>query len=139
MKICGSCKKRKRLTSFHRKGDKHRDKCKDCAKAYHKAHYEANKAKYLQQGKARRDRNRKFVQQYLSEHPCVDCGEDDPVVLDADHIEKKQFTISYGVSAGYGWEKIAQELAKCEIRCANCHRRKTAQAGGWFKARNSNG
>jgi hypothetical protein len=26
-------------------------------------------------------------------------------------------------------------MARCQVRCANCHRRKTARAANWFRAR----
>jgi hypothetical protein len=31
------------------------------------------------------------------------------------------------------WEVIAQEIAKCDVRCANCHRRRHAEEGRWFR------
>lgn len=30
------------------------------------------------------------------------------------------------------WEKVKTEIAKCEIRCANCHAVKTAKQFGWY-------
>jgi hypothetical protein len=35
--------------------------------------------------------------------------------------------------SGYGWNRILAEIAKCQVRCANCHRRKTARDFKWFK------
>lgn len=64
---------------------------------------------------------------YLKEHPCVDCGEADPVVLDFDHKDKKTKTASIS-KLMYGhrkWESILPEVRKCVVRCANCHRRRT--------------
>lgn len=69
--------------------------------------------------------------EYLLAHPCVDCGETDPIVLDADHVRgKKHFNIS-AMLQGYAWSAVLEELEKCEMRCANCHRRKTAKEFGY--------
>jgi hypothetical protein len=61
----------------------------------------------------------------------VDCGETDPVVLEFDHVRgEKKGEIAMMVRVD-GWDKIVEEMAKCELRCANCHRRKTAKQLGW--------
>lgn len=64
---------------------------------------------------------------YLSTKKCVDCGEDDPVVLEFDHSDpsKKFKSVSKMLSGHWSWLSLTKEIAKCEIRCANCHRRKT--------------
>ena len=37
--------------------------------------------------------------------------------------DKKERGICYLVSNGYSTEKIQEELKKCEVLCANCHRK----------------
>lgn len=74
-----------------------------------------------------RAKARAFVKSYLFNHPCVDCGEIDVRVLEFDHVDPatKVHAISYMVSKGMKPEKIADEIEKCEVRCCNCHRRRT--------------
>lgn len=75
---------------------------------------------------------------FLSEKSCIDCGEKDPIVLEFDHREPKgKFKIVAKMLSGhYSWESVEREIKKCEIRCANCHRRKTyAQLRCWGKSK----
>lgn len=73
-----------------------------------------------------------WIARYLDEHPCVDCGEDDKVVLEFDHVRGVKVTsVSSMCRGGYSIEKLVAEVEKCEVRCANCHRRKTALELGW--------
>ena len=69
----------------------------------------------------------RHVIDYLNEHPCVDCGEADPLALTFDHLRDKKYSISTMLSNAYGWELIKEEISKCEVRCANCHNKKTAK------------
>jgi len=74
------------------------------------------------------------VMAYLDEHPCVDCGEADPVVLEFDHVRgKKVASVSLMVREVRSWALIEAEIAKCDVRCANCHRRVTARRAGWYR------
>lgn len=71
-------------------------------------------------------RNRQYVLDYLATHPCVDCGETDPIVLEFDHISgQKMGNIADASSKAWALKKLVAEIAKCEVRCANCHRRVT--------------
>lgn len=102
-------------------------------------HYEKNSDYYKQKARRRNkriaDENVLRLLDYLSEHPCVDCDEDDPVVLDFDHRdgEVKEAYVGTLVHNAGSWERVMREIEKCDVRCANCHRRKTARAGGWRK------
>ena len=75
----------------------------------------------------------KNIYDYLSTHPCVDCGETNPIVLEFDHLGDKTDTIAHMVGMGVSLERIKKEVAKCEVRCANCHRIKTVNERGWFR------
>jgi cytochrome c553 len=88
-----------------------------------------------QMKKSRRQLKREkmlMVLKYLAQHPCA-CGESDPCCLDFDHVRgKKLHAISYMINNVNSDEKIFKEIAKCEVRCANCHRRKTAQERKYY-------
>lgn len=71
---------------------------------------------------------------YLKTHPCVDCGEPDVVVLEFDHVRgQKSGRLATMIANGGSWAKIEEEIAKCDVRCANCHRRKTAKQLRFYK------
>ncbi len=57
----------------------------------------------------------------------------DPVVLEFDHLRDKKFGIAAGLR-DREWQSVLDEMAKCEVVCANCHRRRTAKRGGFTRA-----
>lgn len=103
--------------------------CKKCQGKYQNKNYKVSskrRASIRQSAKTRRLAHIEVVTAYLREHPCVDCGENDPEVLEFDHVRGEKITeIAKLVSHGYSWALIEAEIAKCDVRCANCHRRKT--------------
>lgn len=104
--------------------------CRPCRAAYKQEHYAKNKRRYIQAANRRNYRLRvertEWLVEYFRSHPCVDCGEGDPVVLDFDHLRDKSFNI--GRALNYRkWSAIVEEIAKCEVVCSNCHRRRTAR------------
>jgi hypothetical protein len=56
---------------------------------------------------------------------CFDCGIKDPIVLDFDHVRDKKYNVSQMIRDGFSWKAIKNEIAKCEVVCANCHRVRT--------------
>ncbi len=141
MRRCGRCEREKPLDDFawRRKERGQRDNyCRPCRAAYKQEHYLANRQRYIDQARARKRvlvaERIEFLVAFLREHPCVDCGETDPVVLEFDHLRDKTF----GVAAGLrdrAWPSVLDEMAKCDVVCANCHRRRTARRGGFAHAR----
>lgn len=103
---------------------------KEKQREYSKAHYEKNKEKLktraIRNTDVKKKRNQGFVDEYLEKHPCVDCGEKDIIVLEFDHVRgTKRMAICEMAMRSYSIKAIEDEIAKCEVRCANCHRRVT--------------
>ena len=65
----------------------------------------------------------------------MDCGERDTLVLEFDHVDTKFANVTRLAWFGCSIATIDAEIARCEIRCANCHRRVTAKRGGHFRFR----
>lgn len=76
-------------------------------------------------GSSRAFSARSIFGQILKMNPCVDCGEDDPIVLECDHLKDKDFNIGTAMR-GVWKSSFWDELEKCDIVCANCHKRRTA-------------
>ena len=84
-----------------------------------------------------RERNRKIVWDLLSKTCCKDCGCTNPLVLTFDHLDPKQKTHDVSDLVYKGTlDQLDNELAKCEIVCANCHVIRTASMfGSWRLAK----
>lgn len=135
MKICSSCKIEKQDSDFHKRrgADSLQAACKTCRKVINARWYQENKEPHNTKRqvwkKLRSVGNMEKLVAFLQQHPCVDCGEDDPLVLEFDHVRgEKEFDVSRMVQGrSSSWASIEKEIAKCEVRCANCHRRKTVK------------
>jgi len=111
---------------------KDREKQREASRRHYAKHRERVIAKAKVNSKVAKSRIRAYINNHLKANPCVDCGETDIVVLEFDHIgDDKHFSISDATRHGYSITKIKNEIAKCEVRCANCHRKKTYERGGW--------
>ena len=112
-KTCSRCRQEKPTAAFANVASRKNGRqayCRPCAVEY--AH-ERNEA-------------RRKVLDALKSAPCTDCGNQyPPVCMDFDHIGEKLFSIAKARSRGMDWQKVLDEIAKCELVCANCHRVRT--------------
>ncbi len=108
-------------------------------KNYYKKNSTSGPAKRADK-KKRREFLKRFIYDYLKIHPCIDCGISNPIVLEFDHInpETKTCNISDCVQNTMGFDRLKAEMAKCEIRCANCHRLKSAKTYNYFNYKFAN-
>lgn len=120
---CRRCGLRKPLDEYHRWGDGHQTWCKLCKSKYAAAHYQANRERRY----AHNRRNQaEFMAWYVSlkaGRPCADCGgQFHPVAMQWDHLPGSEKTACLGDLAKRGNRRLVlEEIAKCELVCANCH------------------
>jgi hypothetical protein len=141
-KLCTGCGVGRPLVEFsvkNKKTGRRRTRCRACRSAYGRRHYEKHRDKYLSRARARirrheRDSYWSWLMNYLASHPCIDCGQCDPVVLQFDHRDGTLKVATIGsMLARASWTALLSEVGKCDVRCANCHRLRTAEQGGWSK------
>lgn len=74
-----------------------------------------------------RDRNKDYVRKIKEENPCADCGQYFHFSqMDFDHIQgKKKHNVARYANSAVSIKTIKDELNKCELVCANCHRYRT--------------
>tara|TARA_R110001583_G_C5432044_1_gene388950 strand:+ start:131 stop:418 length:288 start_codon:yes stop_codon:yes gene_type:complete len=74
--------------------------------------------------KLKRSWNREFVKRVKRLSCCVDCGEKDSIVLDFDHVRGEKVGSIADMGSSHSISSLKKEMRKCEVRCANCHRRR---------------
>ncbi len=141
MKTCTRCGETKPLHQFppvrRSEPEKRQCWCRACFSEANKRNYwkhpESVRSRVGRNSSRRRAESQRRAIEYLVAHPCVDCGERDIICLQFDHLTDKTFDVSVMISTGASWHRILAEIAKCEVRCANCHARKTARERGYRK------
>lgn len=94
-------------------------------------HYERNKERIKRKAKQSTKRYSAHVRAVVvaaKQAPCTDCGVQYPhYVMEWDHLDgsHKRFNIGDIMHSGYSVATVKEELAKCELVCANCHRERT--------------
>ena len=131
MRTCIVCKLTKDESEF---GWRNKNKnllqsvCDSCRRKQMKDRYQKDPDNVREINKSARLKTRSEAQAYLltyfETHPCVDCGETDPIVLTFDHVTGiKKHNLADMVTHGHSLSAIQEEISKCEVRCYNCHMR----------------
>lgn len=94
---------------------------------YNRKRYQKHKKEYKLRVKIRTAKIKKWYVNLKSSLSCIKCGEDDSRCLDFHHRDKtkKIKAVSQMVRDRAGKETILAEIAKCDVLCANCHRKIT--------------
>lgn len=139
MKECYRCKVLKDVSEFRkcsRNSDSLDINCKKCKREMDKRTYNnhiiRNRKVIRESVRRKRRATSLFIIEFLSKHPCIDCGESDIMVLDFDHRGDKVKAVS-DLARNSSIKRIRDEMDKCDVRCANCHRRKTMRENNSFK------
>lgn len=142
IKKCSLCQVRKEHSCFNKKRnskDGLQNVCRSCNKQKAKRYYKENRKKHLatiyNRKLKRKEINQKLFFDFLLKSKCVDCNESNPLVLELDHIRDKRKEVSLLLLYGYSWNVIKKEIDKCEVRCANCHSKKTHENNKSFRWR----
>lgn len=131
LRRCGRCGHQLPPECFNRLREGRQWWCRSCFAAYFRARGDLHRQQSYAAKVVRMQALREHVLDHLRHTPCVDCGERDPVVLEFDHVGEKVSSISKLVSDGASRTAVDTEIARCEVVCTNCHRRRTARRGGW--------
>ena len=127
-KICSKCKTEKPISEFRfrnkSKGTYH-SQCKDCEKQRDKIHYQESKERQVsvrETAQFQKERNLQLVENVRS-NGCRKCGEKRFYVLDFHHRipNSKEDVIAHMIKSSSA-ERLLEELSKCDVLCANCHR-----------------
>jgi hypothetical protein len=115
-------------------GAGHQHWCRDCFRDYFAHRGDVHRRQTADAKRIRVEAARALALAHLVAHPCLDCGDSDPVVLEFDHVDAKRADISNLVAHGSALGNLEREIAACEVVCANCHRRRTARRANWIRA-----
>ena len=88
-------------------------------------HYLVNKPDYLSKNQKRRADRKEWYHELMSTKCCIKCGESTFECLDWHHVDPKQKdgSVPVFINEFRSMKQILNEMSKCVILCANCHRK----------------
>jgi hypothetical protein len=113
-KLCRGCGVVRSLEEFafknSRTGQRH-SRCKECGRRTSREHYLVHHAAYIERNRRNnprhRTRNATAVLGYLQAHPCITCGESDPIVLEFNHTDPSTKSANISDLIRFGCYSIA--------------------------------
>jgi len=125
-KICSTCKEGLPITEFSKKHDTkdgYSYRCRSCRAKQWKASYYKHADYYRNKRKQQSKEVRTWLQEYKKSLKCSLCDESEPCCLDFHHQEKKERKVVARINEFSSIKKIQEEIKKCIVLCANCHRK----------------
>lgn len=126
-KKCSLCTNLKDLSEFGlmtSAKDGKQSRCKKCMSDTMRLLYKADPKKKYEQNKSLKDRISKEINEIKTAKGCAACPEKEAVCLDFHHInpnEKDRNVSEWAASKSRN--KVLEEIEKCIVACANCHRK----------------
>lgn len=117
--ICNRCGEDKPQTDFYkRKVDTYYKHCKKCHLAYPRS--EKDRKPYDKKWK---EKQREYVRRDKMSKGCQICNEKrHPHCLDYHHLDPTTKEFAPGQKYKVGMDRLIQEINKCAVLCATCHR-----------------
>lgn len=109
----------------HLSGVAYKNPLDERAREARRKHYRKNKDQYIARNQKAKEEKLAFVRAQ-KDVPCMDCGVQYPYyVMEFDHREPNKKSANIGRLLGNSWKRLTEEVAKCDVVCANCHRERT--------------
>ncbi len=127
MKKCDTCRGTKTLSEFHKRKTKdgRSNNCKVCTVSIAQTYYQGKRKYYIGKAAQRQKEAMQFLYDLKDNKPCFDCKKVHRYfALDYDHRDPttKIACVSEMVS---NRKAMLEEIAKCDLVCASCHRYRT--------------
>jgi len=121
MKTCTSCNLELPEIKFKLRSDSGRQRGQ--------RHSMCNRCLYVKYTRPEVERKTAEIHAYQLEKGCADCGyKESPHALEFDHVPGTEKRFNIGEKIGARSRKtLWEEIAKCEVVCANCHSIRTAK------------
>lgn len=105
--------------------------CRDCFREFHRAYnrsyFQRERERYRRNRLERQRKIRFLIAGMKHNKRCGDCGIVFPYfLLEYDHVRgSKAFRVGAAQQLKFSHARLLDEIAKCELVCVNCHRRRT--------------
>ena len=110
LRSCSKCELEKDSSEFY---SDYRSKCKSCARE-----------DAVIRGRNKEVRRRRHLSRYKMNCGCYKCGfNESPHALDLHHIDPETKSKTVSAMLTHNLKDLINEVRKCVVICANCHRR----------------
>jgi len=128
-RVCPDCQRELPISTFAFKNEsllRRLSRCRDCQREHRLRQYRKDRVPYLKNNRRQRTKLQKIAAQAKNQ-PCQDCGCSFPAcAMDFDHRDPKTKVAKISSMVFCGSKQLLlDEIAKCDVVCAICHRLRT--------------